>query len=251
MGYPGDAPLPPYRPKITTTVLGNLAGYFQSQMRNAPLASSVIPDAELRDAMFTFEVRLGVPEMEALLASGEQTFTYPWPADAAVLFQDRFYTDYNLMQAWKVLPATVFRSTLSGIRDRVLQFALDIEAENPNAGEAVPGEVPVPEKQVRQIFNQTFYGSIGSVATAGRDIGEVVGSVNITALVAALESLGVEQPERTALIAAVQADHDDSGAPASRSRQWLDRLGSGAISLGSGVSAGVAVDLIAKLLHIG
>jgi hypothetical protein len=250
-GYPGDVPLPPYRPKINTTVLGNLAGYFQSQLRNAGLAASAVPDDELRDALFTFEVRMGVPEMEALLESGGQTFTYPWPTDVVVLLQGAFYDDMNLMQAWKVLPATIFRSTLSGIRDRVLQFALDIEAENPEAGEAAPGEIPIPQEQVSQIFNQHFYGSIGAVATAGRDVAGVQGTVNMTALTAALDSLGIEKVASDALVEAVRADQAENGAVGSRTREWLDRLSTGAIGLGSGVSAGVATDLIAKLLGIG
>ena len=81
---------------------------------------------------------MGVPETESLPSSGEQTFTFPWPTDVVALVQTRFYTNMNLMQAWKVIPATVFHGTLSGIRDRVLQFALEIESENPAAGEAEP-----------------------------------------------------------------------------------------------------------------
>lgn len=247
-GYPGHEPLPPYRPKINTTVLGNLAGPFQSGLRNAGLAASVIDDAALRDALFTFEVRAGVPEIETLVASGEQTFTFPWPTDVVVMFQGSFYQHMNLMQAWKVLPATIFRSTLSGIRDGVLQFALDIEAENPGAGEAAPGEVPIPQEQVSQIFNQHFYGSIGAVATAARDIGRVSGTINVAALEAALRGLGIESDEQALLVHAVREDEQETGSAGPRTQQWLDRLRAGSISLGSGVTVGVATDLLLKVL---
>jgi hypothetical protein len=73
----------------------------------------------------------------------------------------------NLVEAWQVVPATVFSSMLTGICDRVLQLALDIEAENPAAGEAPPGDVPIAEARVTQIFNQTFYGDHTAVATSG------------------------------------------------------------------------------------
>jgi hypothetical protein len=245
-GYPGDQPLPPYRPIINTTVLGNLAGPFQSGLRNAGLASSCVPDEwGLREALFTFEVRMGVPEMESLLSSGEQTFTFPWPTDVVALVQTRFYTNMNLMQAWKVIPATVFHGTLSGIRDRVLQFALEIESENPAAGEAEPGETPIPDQRVTQIFTQNIYGDNAAVATAAGDAVAAAGtSVNLEALRVALRGLGIHETEQEELVTAVR----EEGGRGPRANAWLGRLQSGAIQLGSGVTVATAADLLSKLL---
>jgi hypothetical protein len=246
-GYPGGETLPPYRPTINTTVLGNLAGPFQSGLRNAGLAASCIPAelGDLRDALFTFEVRMGVPEMESLLASGEQTFTYAWPTDVVALVQNRFYSNMNLLQAWKVIPATIFHSTLSGIRDRVLQFALEIESENPAAGEAEPGAAPISEQRVTQIFTQNIYGDNAAIATgAGDAVASAGATVNFEALEAALRGLGVEDEEQQELTAAVR----EEGSHGPRTKAWLQRLGSGAITLGSGVTVGTAVELITKLI---
>ena len=55
-GYSDDADLPPYRPKVGTTVRGNFSGAFGSSLSNAALAKSVVPE-EWRDHLFTTEVR--------------------------------------------------------------------------------------------------------------------------------------------------------------------------------------------------
>lgn len=227
-GYPVEESLPPYRPNINTTVLGNLAGPFQSGLRNAGLAASCIPDDwGLRDALFTFEVRMGVSEMESLLASGHQTFTFPWPTDVVALVQTRFYADMNLLQAWKVIPATVFHSTLSGIRDRVLQFALEIESENPAAGEAEPGETPIPDQRVTQIFTQNIYGDNAAVATAAGDaVVSTDTNINLETLRVALRGLGVDDAAQEELVTAVREEG----------------------SSGSGVTIATAADLLGKLL---
>jgi hypothetical protein len=44
------------------------------------------------------------------------------------------------------------------VTNRLLDFVMDIEAENPNAGEAPPSEVPVAPERVQQLVNNHFHG---------------------------------------------------------------------------------------------
>jgi hypothetical protein len=80
-GYPDGLDLPPYRPRVYTNVLGTLVGPGGSRANRAPLAMTSVPDsyAFVRDYLFWTEVRQGVPEIEALLASGNAEFQIPWP----------------------------------------------------------------------------------------------------------------------------------------------------------------------------
>lgn len=252
-GYPDDADLPPYRKKFSTQVLGDLSGPYQSGMRNAGLAKSAIPDefAWLRESLFTAEVRMGVAEIEELVASGEKTFEIPWPTDVVALLQDHFYEGLNLMRAWQVVPVTALASTLSGIRDRVVQFALDLETENPAAGEAAPGEQPIPPQRVSQIFNQHFYGSHTTFAAAGRDLDQRVASVSLTiqGLESAMQGFGIGDADRRTLIEAVQCDAEETNErPGPRTTSWIDRLRSGAISVGEGVTTQTAVAVLKGLI---
>lgn len=49
------------------------------------------------------------------------------------------------------------------VRNKLLEFVLQIEAENPNAGEASPGEVPVQKERVTQIFHTYISGGVAHI----------------------------------------------------------------------------------------
>jgi hypothetical protein len=251
-GYRANADRPAYRKRFFTTVLGNFNGGFGSGMRNAGIPQFSVPE-QLRDNLFYAEIRQGVAQIERLLADGEDTLQIPWPADVVGLLQQRtIYSGMVLMEAWQVIPATALSSVLSGIRDRVLQFALAIERENPAAGEAPPDQIPIAESRVTQIFNQNFYGDHTAVAAGGRDVVQrVTTSVDIDSLVAALRELGIHEDEQEAFVEAVREDErDGSSSPGPNTRAWLARLQNGTIQLGSGVAITTATDLILKLLHV-
>jgi hypothetical protein len=248
-GYPDDAVLPPYRPKVQTQVRGNLSGPMGSTMNGQPLTKGGIPDrlAEYREALFTIEVRQGVAEIESLLASGKHEFAIPWSPDLVALVQGNFIEGMNLMSAYQVVPATVLSSTLSGIRDRVVQFALDIEAENPHAGEAEPGERPIAEGRVTQIFNQTVIGDHAAVAAGGRDVRQET-VIDLTVIEETARGFGINEQEVTALLEAVRADGGEAGPETQR---WLDRLREGAVAIGTSVSVQTAVAVLSALLGLG
>jgi hypothetical protein len=247
-GYPPDVPLPPYRQKYKTQVIGHLSGGFGSEMRGVGLPPANVPNAELREILFSADTRQGVAAIEQLLATGDSTYQRPWPMDAVAALQGLFWEGYNLMEAHRVIPAAVLASTLSGIRDRVVEFAIDIEAENPDAGEAEPGELPISEQRVTQIFNQHFYGDHTAVATGGRDVSQTVTtSIDIAGLQAALRGLGIADEDQQALVRAIQ---DDGGATGPRAKAWLARLQSGGVQLGSGVAITTAAALVGKLLGV-
>jgi hypothetical protein len=251
-GYSAGADRPPYRKRFFTNVLGNFNGGFGAVMKNAGIPQFSVPEP-LRDGLFHAEVREGVAQIEHLLAAEQHTLQIPWPADVVGLLQQRpIYEGMVLMEAWQVIPATAYSSVLSGIRDRVLQFALDIERENPEAGEARPDQMPIAESRVTQIFNQNFYGDHAAVATGGRDvIQQVTTSVDIDSLVATLRELGIHEDEQETLVEAVREDkRNGSSSPGPKTRAWLARMQNGSIQLGSGVAITTATDLVLKLLHV-
>jgi hypothetical protein len=165
-GFPKEVALPSYRPKIRTEVLGDFAGYGGSSMSNKSLPSANVPE-QFREWLFSTEVRQGVAKIEGLIASGKSQFEIPWPADVIAILQGKFIQTMALMNAHQIVPATALEGTLSGIRDRIVQFALEIEELNPAAGEAEPGQAPIEQGRVTQIFNQTFHGDNTAFAAAG------------------------------------------------------------------------------------
>ena len=221
-------------------------------MKNAGIPQFTVPEGELREHLFSAEVREGVGQIEQLLSSGESTFQIPWPADVVAIFQRReIYQGMVLMEAWQVIPAAAYSSGLEE-SETGLQFALDIERLDPAAGEAAPNERPLAEPQITQIFHQNFFGDNTTLAVGGRDVTQTVSAVplDVDGLVAALQELGIDKDEQEILVEAVRSDQQDGAFPGPQTHAWIERLRGGTVQLGSGVAIGTATDLIMKLLHL-
>ena len=59
----------------------------------------------------------------------------------------------NCLSAWKHIPRGSIVSLIDVVRNRILKFVLEIEAENPEAGEAPINSNPVSQDKVTHIFN--------------------------------------------------------------------------------------------------
>lgn len=80
--------------------------------------------------------------------------------DVVAHFGKKIYQHMVCMQAWKVIPASALVAALDTVRTRVLNFALEIEIQNPAAGEAMANEKPVPQETVQHIFNTYITGDV-------------------------------------------------------------------------------------------
>jgi Zn-dependent oligopeptidase len=89
---------------------------------------------------------------------------------------------------------------LDEIRNRILNFVLEIEAQDPAAGEAALNSSPVPPEKVNQIFNTYISGNVQNVATGSHSFEQNTTSKDsnaefFTQLLEALKS--INQPEIT------------------------------------------------------
>lgn len=175
-GYPSRSDVPDYR-KFHCQCFGHFSGPLGSGLKNAPIPESCIPE-QLREGLTNIVMAEGVGSLKDLIDGGKDgTLHSNWPADAAPLFGREIYQNMNLMQAWMVISKSSIVGILSTVRNRILNFAIEIEATNPAAGEAAPGSVPVPKETVTQIFNTNIYGTVGNVAS-GHNIQQTA-TVNI------------------------------------------------------------------------
>ena len=82
-----------------------------------------------------------------------------------MIFGTDIYENLALVQGWMRLTTAELAGILSTVRNRILNFALEIESSNPNAGEAPANTLPVPKEHVAHIFNHYIYGNVGNVAS--------------------------------------------------------------------------------------
>lgn len=167
-GYKDIDELPEYR-ILSVNSKGHFSGPFQSGLRNADIPLMCIKD-DFHQHLTHSYLAQGVASMENLVrdASGG-ALQEPWNPDLVALVGQGIYQGMNCMQAWKVIPVSGIVSALDAVRNRILNFVLEIEAESPDAGEAPINSEPLPQKKVRQVFNTFISGNVQNVATGSSD----------------------------------------------------------------------------------
>lgn len=163
-GFPDESSFPDYR-VMNVPCKGNFSGGFGSAMNNAEIPRTCIP-AEFRDGLFTTYFSQPVSAIESLVKDSDGgTVQEPWPTDVTIHFGTQIYQGMNCLQAWKVIPVNALVGMLDVIRNKVLNFVLEIESEDPEAGDAPINSQPVEERIVEQIFHTHISGNVQNVAT--------------------------------------------------------------------------------------
>ncbi len=251
-GYPNEASLPTYRADIHAQLKAQTVGPFGSGANNIEVPLSLIPES-VRDEATRFAFYQGVAVLESLVVgaktSGQNMIHSPFPVDVAARIQ--ILQGHQTMRMWNEVPVSVVSGILDQVRNRALNFVLEIETENPAAGERTPAatqaEPPVPLARADMIFQTVIRG--GQVAigpNASVQVAVVPGDRD--SLMRYLEGLGVDPADRAELNAALDEDAAEAGtdeAPGKRVAAWLGRVGLKLASSGGRISEGAVGGLIA------
>jgi AbiTii-like protein len=247
-GYRSGDTLPEYRQLRHLEVKADFSGPFGSGLRNANVPPACV-DATDRASLFSADSYEGIAAVEDLLRSDAGSFSAPWPANAVVRYADSVYENMSMMHASKVIPRGAVIGIVDGVRNRLLSFALELEAVAPEAGDADTTTVP-PNATVTQVFNNTIFG--GQAVIAGHSVDHAALSMAVPNgwpdLRGTLENMGVPGTELEELLGAIQKDEGIGH----ETQNWIGRLASkvglGAITLAGGVTTEVVAREITKAL---
>ena len=226
-GYPPGTPLPSYRIVKGINSLGHFVGPFGQQIKNAPLPLGSVP-TELRARLSQVELGQGAGTLQAMVVGQGEDLMSRWPADLVALLADRFYNGRTLLTAHMELPRSAVVGILDAIRNRVLQFVLEIEDQAPDVGEVKPGAAsPIPAEQVTQIFNTTIMGA-ANVAVGGQNVSQTAQVVvgDLESLRTYLAGLGIPKQDVEELEPALKQD----GPPAKEGKfgpnisSWIGKM---------------------------
>lgn len=170
-GYEEIDDLPEYR-ILSVNSKGHFSGAFGSGLRNADIPLVCLPE-ELRENLGHSYMMQPIAAMASLVANSTSgTLQEPWDPDIVAHFGQRIYERMVCMQAWKVIPASVLVAALDTVRTRVLNFVLEIEAQNPAAGEAMANEKPVSQETVQHIFNTYITGDVQNLSSGSTNVNQ-------------------------------------------------------------------------------
>ncbi|MCL5959400.1 MAG: hypothetical protein M1358_08805 [Chloroflexi bacterium] len=245
-GYRLKGELPEYR-IISVESRGYFSGPFGSGLNNAPIPPGCLPE-NFRELASIVYLTDGVSAYEALVKQGGgSTCQSPWPADLIVSVGSEIYEGLNCLSAWRVIPSNSLVAVLDTVRNRILNFVLEIEEEAPEAGEAKPGTRPLPGERVNQVFNTYILGGNNNLASGSSNFTQnVVNTVqkgDFDSLRSYLASLGVSAKEIQELEKAIQQDGEPQHPRqfGEKVAGWIGKMTSKAVSgAWSGVTAAAA-----------
>lgn len=190
-GYKSVDDLPDYR-IFQVSSEGVFRGLLESERMDIPSFS--VPE-EYREKLSHSYIMESVASIEVLVEKLDEGLPVEfWNPDFVAWIGKKIYRDMTCMKAWKVIPQTALIAILDEIRNRILNFVLQIEAENPAAGEAEINSKPVPSEKVTQIFNTHISGDAQNVSIGGDNVQQHATNTNadaelFTQLINALKSI--------------------------------------------------------------
>ncbi|MBA5248974.1 MAG: hypothetical protein FE834_05495 [Gammaproteobacteria bacterium] len=171
-GYAENDDIPKYR-IMTVMCKGHFVGPFGSSLNNVEIPSRSIPE-DFREGLFTSYLILPISAIESLIdSSNNGTIAECWSTDITAVVGAEIYQEMNCLQAWKVIPVNTLVGILDMIRNKVLDFVLEIESENPQAGDASLNSQPVAKEKVQQIFNTYISGNVQNIAIGNKDFKQI------------------------------------------------------------------------------
>lgn len=228
-GYPEKNDLPDYRVQRIQSI-GTFSGSFGRIVQNA-----TIPTFSLEGALKEFAEMLyivqGVRELEEWTTGKDSNIQLLWPAEALALYNREAHrtgmidSDFALIEARRMLSVAVVKGILDTVRNRLLDFVLQLQEIDPNVIESEKALADIPKETVSNVFHYSIYGNNNIVASGhqvGQTVTQTVQKNDVNTLSRYFENLGASEKEITDLKEAVALD----GSPANQSfgpniKKWI------------------------------
>jgi len=168
--------------------------------------------------------------------------------------RDKILSRFQLTNAWQSISTSSLVALLDTVKNRVLNFVLEMEAVAPNAGEPLQGEKPIPEDRVQQVINTVIWGGSAQIAagnqTIKHDTDIKIIQNDFDSLRRFLSSLEVGEDSIRELHEAIQEDEKNQKETAlgKRVHTWLGKMISKAADGSWRIAISVAANLLTRAL---
>ncbi|MFC1957047.1 hypothetical protein ACFLVY_01990 [Chloroflexota bacterium] len=254
-GYPSKNEIPDYRIIRHIPSYGNFVGIGWSQLNRQPIPISAIPE-EYQEAVANLYLTEPISYYSSLVAqcSSEPTIHLGWNPDLIAYLRDKILSRFQLSSAWQSISTSSLVALLDNVTNRVLNFVLEIESVDPNAGEPSQGEKPIPEERVQQVFNTVIWGGSAQIAAGNQTI-KYDTSIKIIqndfdSLRRFLSSLKVGEDSIRELHESIQEDkkYEKGKGFGNRVQDWLGKMIGKAADGSWKIATSVAATLLTKAL---
>ena len=221
-GYSERSKAPSYR-QFKPVNLGTYSGFFGLTFQNVPLPTYVLPEP-VKGFAETLVVTDGVAVLEELKSQPHQV---KWPPEFVIAAREHLKLESGdvLVDAHQPLPAHCISGILDQVKNRLLDFVLDLQ-ENEISGDALAMQETPPEL-VRNLFVVNIFGDKNIVAS-GERVSQLVNDVregDIESLIGQLKDLGLGEDDLEELKTAMaDVPPSSSSGLGSATQGWLGRM---------------------------
>jgi hypothetical protein len=229
-GYPAEQPVPTYRRLVT----GWWARFFGDwNVERTAIPDSIVPEA-YREKLRWTEIREGVAGIQDF-ASANSYARIEHP-ELIPSVQGKLYPSLGCINVWAEISSNDFAQLISAIKNRVLDFAIALETENPDAGEGPVNSKPISEDRLFPIVNN-YFGQVGNVAQGSHSFHQTanlgIQPGDLEAVKKFLLAENVSPHDVQELEDAVRADKGRFGP---RVQAWLGKMAVVSVEIGKGVA---------------
>ena len=254
-GYPSKDNLPDYR-ILDVESVGNFIGAFWSQYNNAPIPTTVIPK-EHRHSIEKYHMTDPISSIETLVnkkGKGTGSFRASWSANLIATYGQKIYEGMSCTGAWLVMSEGQFVGIIDTVRNRILQFVLEIGGQISDTEDISVDSFSLPQEEVSQVFNTYIMGD-ASRFVVGSQTNVQVQRGDLSSLKAQLEKIGIEKQEIEQLEDALKEDSKEGGNKiGKKTGEWLGKViskaSSGAFKVGTNVVTKVLTEGISEYLGL-
>jgi AbiTii len=249
-GYPDGVPVPDYR-TWSVQLKGHFAGPLGASISNAPIPFAVLPP-EVRKKYHDYECRQSIASIEGLMGTNKNGVLSVVTGDMAMFLGNKVYRGYNCVQAWGEFGTMALIEVVNSVRNRVLDFAIELWKLDPKAGELGLQQSTVGTQRMTQIFNTTVYGGSANLVGAAESstVTFHIGARDMESLRAVLAANAVHESDIQELEAALSSDCEPSAASqyGPKVTAWIAGMMSKAASGGWAIGLGAAGNLLANAI---
>ena len=230
-GYTDASKVPSYR-QFILPLLGTFHGPLQRRMSGVTITAMGLPEPakEMAETLTIFD---GVAALEDMLASGETRFHRTLMPEITLLLREttKMTGRMVLFEAYQELPRYLITGILDNVKNRLLEFVLDLQARNVTPEGVNSGDVE-PDV-VRNAVSINIYGNNNTVA-AGENIGLEVNPIragDLSSLVEHLRAHDVGDEDLRELRNAIESEPQTSvGQFGPKVNSWIGQMTTKALS---------------------
>lgn len=226
-GYGSAIEIPSYR-KIAAQNLGIFSGPFRSRIENMMIPTYNLPDS-IKEFAEEITFPEGVKELESLIQTNK-TVQRKWSAEAVILAREHIHVSggHILVDAWQPITKQALVGILDAVRNRLLDFLLDLQTAYPQIAEFKESLSEIPNEAVNKIFNVNVYGN-HNILAAGDDFTQDVKSKviqnDIESLFRYLRKFNIPEADLVDLNESIKSDGKRKNKQfGDKVKEWLGKM---------------------------